>query len=702
MRQPPLYFCSIAFIFKIFKKFYMKTKLIVLLIISGFLTGTIKVSAQTTNLNLMPVPKKSVVLDSRFNLDESFSIGIIGNKSERVKKAANRVLERIAGRTGLFLKNPFVIVNAGHDTINMIIKFNETVPVKLVNDESYNLIVNDRKIRLTAKTDIGALRGLETLLQLLSADSNGYYFQGVKIQDEPRFPWRGLMIDVSRHFMPVDVIYRNLDAMASLKMNVLHLHLSDDQGFRIECKTFPKLHEVASDGFYYTQNEIRRIIEYADERGIRVIPEFDIPGHATSWLTAYPEYASLPGPYKLQRGWGIFDPVFDPTKEATYEFFDKFFGEMSGLFPDKYFHIGGDENNGNQWRGNKQIQDFMKKHNFESISGLQAYFNSRISEILGKYGKQIIGWDEILHPGIPKNIVIQSWRGKEGLINAARNGYRAILSNGYYIDLIQPASKHYLNDPLPADIELNEEEKKLVLGGEATMWSEFVSPETIDSRIWPRTAAIAERFWSPQNINDVADMYRRLDLISFRLEELGITHEKNYGMMLRRLTGNRNVENLKILVDVIEPVKNYNRNRLRKQTQQSPLTRIVDAARPDSKTARKFRQTVSAFIRSGKDKLSKKIEHKLKLWRDNHIRIIELAKHSPVLLEILPQSENLRNVSLLGLEAVDYLNREIFPEEEWFENAKLKLENAKKPVAQTELMIIDSIELLINALADKN
>ena len=651
--------------------------------------------AQSAKLNLIPVPAKVNLLPGKFEITDSLKVGIVKGNSTRVNKYANRFLSRLSGRTGLFLVYPFVQKVKSGDSADVLISFEKSVSLNNFPDESYNLKIKKDKIFLSAGTDIGILRGLETLLQLLDRDSTRYFFQNVEIEDSPRFKWRGLMIDVCRHFMPPDVIYRNLDAMAAVKMNVLHLHLSDDQGFRIECKTFPKLHTLASDGLYFTQEQIKNIIRYADERGIRVIPEFDIPGHATSWLVAYPEYASLPGPYKLQREWGIFDPVFDPTQKKTYEFFDAFFNEMAKLFPDDYIHIGGDENNGNQWRANERIQEFMKEKGLETTGELQAYFNTRIAGILKKYNKKMVGWDEILHPGIQENIVIQSWRGKEYLINAAKSGYNVILSNGYYIDLIQPAEVHYLNDPLSENADLTAEEKRYVLGGEATMWSEFVSPETIDSRIWPRTAAIAERFWSPQNIKDVEDMYRRLDVVSLQLEELGLTHIKNYAMMLRRLANSRDIKHLKILVDVLEPVKNYNRNRLRKHTQQSPLTRVVDAARPDAKTARLFRRNVDEFIHNGNTVLKDEIISRLKLWKANHSKLTGVIKSNPALKEILPQSENLKKVSETGLDAINFMINKIDPPENWKEKALGIIEHAKEPVAQTELMIVSAIEKLV-------
>jgi len=553
------------------------------------------------------------------------------------------------------------------------------------------------QITLTAETDIGCLRGLETFLQLLSADEVGYFLPSVIITDQPRFPWRGLMIDACRHFMPVEVIKRNLDGMAAVKMNVLHWHLSENQGFRVECKAFPKLHELGSDGLYYTQTQIREVIDYAAARGIRVVPEFDIPGHATSWLVAYPELASAPGPYQIERRWGIFDPTINPADEKTYKFFDKFFKEMAQLFPDDYFHIGGDENNGVQWNSNLEIQAFKKAHHIKDNHALQSYFNQRILKILTKYNKRMVGWDEIFQPEMPTSIVIQSWRGRQAMVQASRQGYQTLLSNGYYIDLMQPTDYHYLNDPIPADSPLTEAEKKFILGGEATMWSEFVSPENIDSRIWPRTAAIAERFWSPGTVNDLTDMYRRLEDISFRLEGLGLTHKKNVELMLRRLTNNQDITALKNLIEVIEPVKEYQRNQLHEHTSFSPLTRVVDAAQADAKIARDFRNTVTEFLAADNPDPAtvKSIRSWLTLWQENHARLLSIIQSSPVLGEIETLSTDLSQCAGLGLAALDFLQRQKPATPEWIEKSLTTVAKARQPRGETELMVLSAIEELL-------
>src|SRR5688572_29982451 len=480
-------------------------------------TTTVRVSPQ---LDLMPVPASVQLENGRLPITSTFMVVTKGHADDRLRAGILRMTKRLAGRTVLTLP-----LEPGNDenSATLVVQTSragETIP-SLGEDESYSLEISGKQARLVAPTVVGALRGLETFLQLVQGDREGYYLPAVKVNDRPRFPWRGLLIDIARHYQPPEVLKRNLDAMAAVKLNVLHWHLTEDQGFRVESKKFPKLHSMGSDGLYYTQDQVREIIAYATERGIRVMPEFDIPGHSTSWLVGHPELGSAPGPYKIERAAGIFEPALDPTRDQTYKFLDVFLGEMAALFPDAYMHIGGDENEGKQWDRNPEIQAYMKDKGIKDNHALQAYFNVRVLKILQKHRKKMIGWDEILQPELPRDVVIHSWRGTAALAEAAKKGYDGILSNGYYIDLIFPASQHYKADPLPADSTLTPEEAKHVLGGEATMWSEWVSPETIDSRIWPRTAAIAERLWSPRTVTDVDDMYKRLAVISRQLEELG-------------------------------------------------------------------------------------------------------------------------------------------------------------------------------------
>jgi hexosaminidase len=403
-------------------------------------------------------------------------------------------------------------------------------------------------------------------------------------------------LDVSRHWIPVAVVERNLDAMAAVKLNVFHWHLSDDQGFRVESKRFPKLQQMGSDGNFYTQAEVRQVVAYAADRGIRVVPEFDMPGHTTAWLVGYPELASAPGPYAIERKWGVFPPLLDPSREATYSFLDAFIGEMAGLFPDAYFHVGGDEVEDTQWQKSSSIQAFARGHHLANSRELQGYFTQRLQEILKKHGKILIGWDEAMRPGLASGTVIQSWRGQASLAEAARNGYGTLLSSGYYLDHLKPAAAHYAVDPLDgAARDLTPEQARHVLGGEACLWSEYVSAETVDSRLWPRLAAIAERLWSPAAVQDAGDMYARLEAVSRWLEWTGVQH-RNRGPLLDRLAGGPPSDPLRVLADVSEALGIEGRRNLKENASWAPLNRFVDAVAPESGRVRELERTVKGLI----------------------------------------------------------------------------------------------------------
>jgi hexosaminidase len=676
----------------------------VLAIILGLVVPVVAAAedGRSPTLDLMPVPARMDMGTGVFEIDEDFAVTIEGTgATRRLQRGVRRMLRRLSDHSTLFFADDVFLKVEGREVAPMTVTAGRPGELVLGEDESYRLVITETDIKLRAATDIGALRGLETFLQLLSLEERGVTVPATEIFDEPRFPWRGLMIDSSRHFMPVDMVKRNLDGMAAVKLNVLHWHLVDDQGFRVECLALPRLHELGSDGDYYSRAQIREILDYAADRGIRVVPEFDLPGHGTAWLTAYPELGSAPGPYEIERHWGIFDPTVNPILEETYSFLDSFFAEMADLFDDEFIHIGGDENNGKHWLANPDIVAFMKANGYDSVLSLQRYFNERVLAILTRYDRRMVGWDEIFQEGLPQSVVIQSWRGRESLFEAARGGYSGILSNGYYIDLIQPTEFHYLNDPLPEESPLTSEEAARVLGGEATMWAEYVSPETVDSRIWPRTAAIAERFWSPGHVRDVEDMYRRLDRLSLMLEELGLQHERNRPMMLRRLCQCRDVAALEVLLGAIEPVKIYDRGRLREQTQLSPLTRMVDAAWPDAVPARRFRSTVNRLIDSG---FTVEIDleaarSELLGWRANHAVLEPVLRSTPALTEMEPVSENLRDVAAIGLDALEVATSGEVPGAEWLRPRLERLQTAREPQGQTELMIVDPVTRLVCAAA---
>ncbi len=421
-----------------------------------FLAALLSVPAVSqTQLNLMPMPASVQQGTGQLPITQAFSVSVTGTHDPALDAAVQRFTQQLSRQTGI----PFRPKSGAAATLEVHADHGLEAVQKLGEDESYELSVTDSGAKITAPTTLGAMHGLQTFLQLVAITPAGFSAPAVTIKDQPRFAWRGTLIDVSRHFIPIDVIKRNIDGLAAVKMNVLHWHLSDDQGFRVESKVFPKLAGAGSDGMFYTQAEIRDLISYAHDRGVRVVPEFDMPGHTRSWYLGYPELSSGTGPYTLEGG-GI-DPIMNPTEESTYKFLEKFVAEMAKLFPDAYFHIGGDEVDGKQWDANPKIQEFIHAHGMKNNQDLQAYFNQHLEKIVAKNHKIMVGWDEILHPDLPKTIVVQSWRGQKSLATAAQQGYRGLLSYGYYLDLMWPAARHYAVDPMSdAAADLNAEQKK--------------------------------------------------------------------------------------------------------------------------------------------------------------------------------------------------------------------------------------------------
>jgi hexosaminidase len=654
-------------------------------------------------LNLTPMPANVQGGSSSLRIDASFSVALTGHTEPRLERAVQRFTRQLSRQTAL----PFAAKASTKPTLTVHTDHASKEVQELGEDESYTLSVTADGARIEAPTPLGAMHGLQTFLQLVTVSPDGFAAPAVTIQDKPRFPWRGLMIDVSRHFIPLDVLKRNLDGLEAVKMNVFHWHLSENQGFRVESKKFPKLHTLGSDGLYYTQDEIRDLIAYARDRGIRVVPEFDMPGHSTAWFVGHPELASGPGPYQIERRWGIFDPAMDPTNEKTYKFLDELVAEMTKLFPDHYFHIGGDEVNGKEWDANPKIQEFKKSHNLASNDALQAYFSGRIQKIVTKHGKAVVGWDEVFIPGVPKDIVIQSWRGQASLAQAAAQGYHGILSNGYYLDLGWSAARHYAVDPMGGPgASLTPEQQQLILGGESCMWAEYVNPENIDSRIWPRNAAIAERLWSPQSVTDAASMYARMHAISGELEWLGLTHRNYYPQMLRRIAGPdatpEELSALRTLADVVEPVKDYTREATApaEPTSATPLNRLVDAIPLESDAARRFGELVDKYVSSSchDADAAAQLRAQLSTWRDNDAKLQPLTRRSFLAKEIAATSQDLSAIAGVGLAALDLMAKGGAVPDDWKTQQLAIIEQTKNPKAQLLLVPTPSIQRLLEAV----
>src|SRR5260221_5020285 len=660
-------------------------------------------SQAPATLNLMPQPASLKISAGAVRIEEKFTITLTGHSEARLTLAAERFLTQLHRQTALLLAKP--THEAAKATLMVHADHAGKEVQELGEGESYSLEVTPSGANLSAATPLGVLRGLQTFLQLVEPTPDGFAAPAVSIQDQPRFAWRGLMIDVSRHFIPLDVIKRNIDGMEAVKLNVFHLHLSENQGFRVESKKFPKLQELGSDGLYYTQDQVRDLVAYARDRGIRVIPEFDMPGHSTAWFVGYPEIASGSGPYSIERKWGIFDPAMDPTSEKTYKFLDELVGEMVKIFPDNYFHIGGDEVNGKEWDANKNIQEFKKSHNLKSNEDLQAYFSQRVQKIVTKHGKSVVGWDEVFIPGVPKDIVIQSWRGQKSLAAAAQQGYHGILSNGYYLDLGWSAARHYAVDPMSGSAaDLTADQKKLILGGESCMWSEYVNPENVDSRIWPRNAAIAERLWSPQSVTDPASMYKRLDAASARLEWLGLAHRTYYRKMLQRIAGPATPEEfaaLKTLADVVEPVKDYTREETAtaEPTSQSPLNRLVDAVPLESDAGRHFAELVDKFLASScHDAASATLlRRQLSAWSQNDAAFTSLEQKSFLAREVTATSRDLSAVGAARLTALDAIASGTALTSDQQSRLNAVAAEAAKPKTQLLLIPTAAIKKMIDA-----
>jgi len=672
-----------------------------------------------------------------------------------LRNAAARLARNLSAKTGLKIALEPVIET---QTATLRVFCDGADPNFLTPqaDESYTLQVTSAGAELRAHGPAGVLRGMATFLQLVQTDSAGFCVPAVEIRDQPRFPWRGLMLDVARHFLTLGTLKRNLDAMELVKMNVLELHLSDAEGFRLESKIYPRLQDLGSGGQYYTQKEIRELVDYARERGIRVVPEIEMPGHSKALLVAYPRLATLSGPYALGADHNNTRATIDPTREEVYEFLDRLLGEIGALFPDRYFQAGGDEVNGAQWSRNPRIQAFMKQRGFGDKHQLQAYFTERVHKILSRHGKTMIGWDEVLQPNLAKDIAVQAWRSSKMVERSTAEDHITLVSAGYYLDHGLTAAAYYAVDPLDSRADglppealklvkgtpfagyvsddnvavdsppLTPAEEKLVAGGIACMWSEFVWDEKEEVMVWPRVAAIAERLWSPATVKDADSLYRRMTALDADLERVGLRQHTNETVMLERLAGDHNVLPLETLAETVEPLKNLARFKPRLEAARASgkavdntvvTNRFVDAIPAESLVARNFRDVVHQMLADGREpvELRREVRAKLVRWRDNDSQFQAIARDSSMLKEVIPASQDLKEVAEAGLEALTMWESKQPPTAAWFEKQKALVARHRKvaesgtnllvalmsPQPSHELMnvIAPAIEELVKAAA---
>ena len=656
-----------------------------------------------TGLNLMPLPRSITKGTGILNLSSHFNAGFSGPHDSRLDAALDRFLGRLDRQCGEILRAQYL----SREATSFVLTLKVAGPGGAVQgpdeDERYQLQITPTEATLTAATDVGAMHGMETFLQLVRLDNDTCSLPAVTIDDAPRFRWRGYMLDVSRHFEPVSEIERTIDGMALAKLNVFHWHLSDDQGFRAESKKFPRLTDVASSNQFYTQDQMREVVAYARARGIRVVPEFDMPGHTSSWILAYPEYGSGEDIKELPKVFGIPRAELDPSNEKTYKFIDSFVGEMSEIFPDEYFHIGGDETKGQGWLDNPRIAAFMKKKGFNTPAELQAYFNQRLLPILTRHHKKMVGWDEILNPALPRDIMIQSWRGDASLADGAAKGYTGILSAPYYLDAQKTSEMMYLADPIPADTKLTPEQQQLILGGEVCMWAEQINPETVDSRVWPRTLAIAERFWSPQSVRDVPDMYRRLRVVSLQLEGVGLTHISGPQKQRRNLMGSVDSEPLNVMASVMEPVSFHERYQGQKTDSFTSLDRLVDAVVADPPARQAIAREVDAVIESkdAGDRATAEaaLRRRFTQWEQAAPALEAWAHRSVRLSDIEARARQLEALALVGLESLSFLDAHAQPASGWPYIQLAAIHDAEKPSALVRFVFLPELQKLVDAAA---
>lgn len=480
------------------------------------------------NIHLIPLPQKIERLNGEFLLSPRTSV------ISTPDKLTDYFLSRIFELTGITIHQA-----SGVDSESQII-FKIDSRLDTANNEAYILNISEKQVEIIGSSDEGLFRGMQTFFQLIPPSAKAHKKnEQVKvpcfmISDSPAFTWRGLNLDCSRHFMTKDFIKRYIDILAYYKFNTFHWHLTEDQGWRIEIKKYPKLTKVGAwrkegdgsiYGGYYTQEDIREIVAYAESRYINIVPEIEMPGHSLASLASYPENSCIGGPFEVTNVWGVHKDIYCAGRDSTFYFLQDILDEVTQLFPGKYIHIGGDEAPKDRWKECTKCQARIKDEGLKDEHELQSYFIKRISAYLNPKGKEVIGWDEILEGGLAPGAIVQSWQSFQGAVKAAQTGHYTICS---------PASHTYLNhDPEDLDLriaysfkpvpeELSDEEKKYVLGGEANLWSEQAPQETVDSKLFPRILALAEVFWNnPQNKN-YDEFYSRVQNTYADLSALGI------------------------------------------------------------------------------------------------------------------------------------------------------------------------------------
>lgn len=505
-----------------------------------------------TKLPLIPQPQEVMLGKGNFILNQNTLILADPDSYE-----ANFFIDYVEKHYGFKLKRLTGLVKENQQTI-----FFSEWPADVVkgNEGNYNLEIKRDGIEISADDSLGIFYGVQTLIQLLPIEkSKSLKIPCVQISDSPKFKWRGMHLDVCRHFFPVAFVKKYIDYLALYKMNTFHWHLTDDQGWRIEIKKYPKLTDIGSwrngtmaghyneqrydtirYGGFYTQEQIKEVVAYAKERHITVVPEIEMPGHALAALSAYPELSCTGGPFQAAKGWGVFDDVFCP-KEETFTFLQDVLSEVMDLFPSEYIHIGGDECPKTRWKTCPHCQGLIKSLGLKDEHELQSYFITRIEKYVNSKGRKIIGWDEILEGGLAPNAAVMSWRGTEGGTAAAKLNHNVVMSPGShcYFDQYQAEAKTqplaigglitlekvYSFNPIPE--ALSEAGSKYILGAQANVWTEYIQTEDhVEYMIFPRISALAEVLWGTSDTGKFDDFKQRLSLHFKLLDKWGVNYCK--------------------------------------------------------------------------------------------------------------------------------------------------------------------------------
>ena len=512
---------------------------------------------------IIPKPKELTIKKGRFLLNSNTAIISPKNLAQETEYLSN-MFSSISGIS--------LAINSSATKIGNI---KLEIDSSIENIEGYNLSVKYNAIVISGKTSIGVFYGIQSLRQLLPAEIESSDIQimeltipAVEIRDSPRYKYRGMHLDVGRHFFPVASVKKYIDLIAMHKMNSFHWHLTEDQGWRIEIKKYPKLTEIGGFrkgtaiglagtknapyvyddvpyGGFYTQEEIKDIVAYAKARHISVIPEIELPGHSSAALAAYPQFGNTKGPYEVAKRWGIFNETFAPTEE-TFSFLEDILKEVMELFPSKFIHIGGDEVIKKEWKESSYAQKVIKREKLKNENELQSYFIRRIEKFLNANDRNIIGWDEILEGGIAPNATVMSWRGIEGGIAAAKKHHSVIMTPGThcYFDYYQVGEEDQKKEALtgskrhttvekvysyePTPLVLNVEERKYILGAQGNVWTEYMPTwDLVEYNILPRMTALSEVVWSSKKNRDWEDFHMRLQHIVKRYETLGYNYAKH-------------------------------------------------------------------------------------------------------------------------------------------------------------------------------